>query len=99
MSHRILRSQLAAPLPSTAPSSRSAFVLPCKKLVVQYSETQGSNRGMREFIGRGMVVDIAKRYPSVEVVVERKEAKHPMLRGVYSAFRPVWSGSRARELT
>ncbi|BGO89199.1 hypothetical protein NBRC10512_005967 [Rhodotorula toruloides] len=87
MSPRILRSSLSAPLPSTAPSSRSAFILPCKKLVVQYSEIQGSNRGMRDFIGQGLPVDIARRYPGVEVVVERREAKHPVLRGVYNNGR------------
>ncbi|GAA6033386.1 hypothetical protein JCM8097_006725 [Rhodosporidiobolus ruineniae] len=85
MSAPLLRRALAAPLtPGAAPS---AFALPCTKLVIQYSETQGSNKGMRNFIGSAMVVDLAHRYPQVEVVVERREGAHPMLRGVYANGR------------
>ncbi|GAA6001888.1 mitochondrial 54S ribosomal protein mL43 MRPL51 [Rhodotorula paludigena] len=85
MASRVLRRSLAAPLPSTAPASSSAFVLPCKKLVLSYSEQQGSHRGMRAFLGSGQVARLAERYPSVEVVVERNEkaGRHPQLRGVY----------------
>ncbi|GAA5896259.1 hypothetical protein JCM6882_008534 [Rhodosporidiobolus microsporus] len=72
---------------SSASSSLRAFALPCTKLVLQYSETQGSNRGMRNFLGSAMVVDLARRFPGVEMVVERKEGRHPLLRGVYANGR------------
>ncbi|GAA5854911.1 hypothetical protein JCM8547_004119 [Rhodosporidiobolus lusitaniae] len=91
-SRALLRRSLAPPLTSSIPSlspgpSTPAFSLACKKLVLQYSELAGSNKGARSFIGSGMVVDLARRFPGVEVVVERREGKHPVLRGVYSNGR------------
>ncbi|GAA5916241.1 hypothetical protein JCM5296_001174 [Sporobolomyces johnsonii] len=87
MAARLLRRSLAlphSPTPASPSSSSSAFVLPCKKLVLSYSETQGSARGMRAFLASAQVADLARRYPGVEVVIRREEGgRHPMLRGVY----------------
>ncbi|GAA5847787.1 hypothetical protein JCM9279_006634 [Rhodotorula babjevae] len=85
MASRLLRASLRAPLPSTAPSSSAAFTRPCHKLVVQYSEHQGSHKGMRAFLQSGMLARIAHHHPTTEVVVERSEhqGRHPLLRGVY----------------
>ena len=87
MASRVLRASLRAPLPSTAPSSSAAFTRPCHKLVVQYSEHQGSHKGMRAFLQSGMLARIAHHNPTTEVVVERSEhqGRHPLLRGVYRA--------------
>ncbi|BGP45674.1 39S ribosomal protein L51, mitochondrial [Rhodotorula kratochvilovae] len=85
MASRILRASLSAPLPSTAPSSRAAFLPPCKKLVVAYSEQQGSHRGIRAFLASPLLHRIARENPATELVVERIEeaGRHPLLRGVY----------------
>ncbi|BGP18827.1 hypothetical protein JCM10213_003482 [Rhodosporidiobolus nylandii] len=83
--HALRRAALSAPLapgPSTA-----AFSLPCTKLVLQYSERAGSAKGVRQFLSSGMVVDLARRFPQVEVVVERVEGRGPVWRGVYANNR------------
>ncbi|GAA5951312.1 hypothetical protein JCM3765_002441 [Sporobolomyces pararoseus] len=89
MSSRILRRSLALPTSSTPGSpnltspSPSSTILGCKKLVISYSEVQGSAKGVRSFLGSGMAQEWARNYPGVEFVVKREEGKHPLLRGVY----------------
>ncbi len=87
---RVLRRALAAPIPSASSASAShaapAFApRPCRKLVVSYSEQLGSHRGMRDFLGSALVVDLARRNPHTEVVVDRIEGnnRHPLLRALY----------------
>lgn len=88
MSASILRASLKAPLSSgTAGPSSAAFLLPCKKLVVEYCEVWGSNRGMRDFVA-SEAVRLAERYPGVEMVVKRVENRHPHLRGSYGQSQP-----------
>ncbi|GAA5827186.1 hypothetical protein JCM3770_003024 [Rhodotorula araucariae] len=85
MAARVLRASLAAPLPQTAAASRAAFVAPCKKLVVAYSEQQGSHRGMRAFLASPRLAQLARDNPATEFVVDRVEqaGRHPLLRAVY----------------
>ncbi|GAA5944184.1 mitochondrial 54S ribosomal protein mL43 MRPL51 [Sporobolomyces koalae] len=89
MSSRILRRSLALPAsltpasPNVTSPSPTSFVLACKKLVLSYSEVQGSAKGMRNFLASGQAAKLAKEYPGVEVVIRREEGKHPLLRGVY----------------
>jgi len=87
MASRILRRSLALPSSSTPASpnlpSPSSFVLGCKKLVLSYSEIQGSALGMRQFLSSGHVQQLANQYPGVEIVVKREEGKHPILRALY----------------
>ncbi|GAA6003414.1 hypothetical protein JCM10207_000323 [Rhodosporidiobolus poonsookiae] len=80
----LLRRSLRAPL--TPGSSPSAFSLPCTKLVLHYSEHQGSNKGAQSFIASGMLAQLASRFPQVEFVVEQRTG-HPVLRGVYANGR------------
>ncbi|GAA6022098.1 hypothetical protein JCM11491_002109 [Sporobolomyces phaffii] len=86
---KILRRSLALPASATPASpnltspARSSFVLGCKKVVLSYSEVQGSARGMRNFLASGQAAHWAREYPGVEFVVKREEGRHPMLRGVY----------------
>ncbi|GAA5913345.1 mitochondrial 54S ribosomal protein mL43 MRPL51 [Sporobolomyces salmoneus] len=88
-SSRILRRSLALPSSSTPASpnltspSPSSFVLGCKKLVLSYSEVQGSAKGMRSFLSSGLATQWAERYPGVEFVVKREEGRHPILRALY----------------
>ncbi|GAA5990618.1 hypothetical protein JCM10908_003157 [Rhodotorula pacifica] len=92
---RLLRRSLAAPLPSASSSSSTTqptalpSLRPCRKLVLSYSEQLGSHRGMRDFLGSALVVDLARRNPQVEVVVDRVEGnnKHPILRALYANGR------------
>ncbi|GAA5847982.1 hypothetical protein JCM3766R1_005929 [Sporobolomyces carnicolor] len=89
MASKVLRRSLALPASSTPASPNltsphsSSFVLGCKKLVLSYSEVQGSAKGMRHFLSSGLAAQWAERYPGVEFVVRREEGKHPMLRGLY----------------
>lgn len=93
MAAPILRASLRAPLASgTAGPSSAAFVLPCRKLVLEYCEVWGSNRGMRDFVA-SEAVRLAERYPGVEMVIKRVENRHPHLRGNYGT-----SGGRFRLL-
>ncbi|KAM0792858.1 hypothetical protein ACM66B_002622 [Microbotryomycetes sp. NB124-2] len=78
MAH-ILRRSLAAPVSNGS----AAFVLPCRKLVFEYCESWGSNKGMREFLGRGDIVKVAERNPGVEIVLRRVDNRHPHIKGVY----------------
>ncbi|GAA5867724.1 hypothetical protein JCM3774_003392 [Rhodotorula dairenensis] len=94
---RILRRSLALPVPSasaastktTAAAAAAAHLRPCRKLVLSYSEHLGSHRGVRDFLGSALVVDLARRNPQVEVVVDRVEGnnKHPILRALYANGR------------
>lgn len=92
MASRLLRRSLAAPLPSASSASPHTQVplvplaRPCRKLVLSYSESLGSHRGIRDFLASALVVDLARRNPQVEVVVDRVEGnnKHPILRALYS---------------
>ncbi|GAA5991582.1 hypothetical protein JCM5350_002623 [Sporobolomyces pararoseus] len=86
MASRILRRSLALPsssTPASPNSSTSSTILGCKKLVISYSEVQGSAKGVRSFLGSGMAQEWARNYPGVEFVVKREEGRHPLLRGVY----------------
>ncbi|GAA5954651.1 hypothetical protein JCM8115_004651 [Rhodotorula mucilaginosa] len=95
MASRLLRRSLAAPLPSASSASPHTQVplvplaRPCRKLVLSYSESLGSHRGIRDFLASALVVDLARKNPQVEVVVDRVEGnnKHPILRALYTNGR------------
>ena len=108
MASRLLRRSLAAPLPSASSSSPHTQVplvplaRPCRKLVLSYSESLGSHRGIRDFLASALVVDLARRNPQVEVVVDRVEGnnKHPILRALYSTVPSLfWSSFNIHILT
>ncbi len=83
MAAPVLRASLRAPLSSgTAGPSSAAFLLPCRKLVLEYCEVWGSNKGMRDFVATE-AVKLAERYPGVEMVIKRVENRHPHLKGNY----------------
>lgn len=95
----ILRASLRAPLSSGAAGpSNAAFILPCRKLVLEYCEVWGSNKGMRDFVATE-AVRLAEKYPGVEFVVRRVENRHPHLKGNYGKLNQLGSVSVADELT
>ncbi|KAI7898835.1 thioredoxin-like protein [Cokeromyces recurvatus] len=59
-----------------------SFVLQCRKMVFNYCEKWGSNKGMIEYI-RNDLVKFAKENPQIEIVVQPRPAHHPIIRGLY----------------
>lgn len=90
----ILRSSLKLTSNSINQSNNN-FILPCKKIVIQFSEEWNSNKGLKEFISNPKyLINLANNYPSVEIVLERKEFKHPHVIGIYCLFYyPLFSSS------
>ncbi|KAI8074727.1 thioredoxin-like protein [Gongronella butleri] len=59
-----------------------AFVLQCRKLVFNYCEHWGSSKGMVDYIKKDLV-NFARENPQIEIVVQQRKAKHPVVRGYY----------------
>ncbi|CAO3668433.1 unnamed protein product [Umbelopsis vinacea] len=59
-----------------------AYVLQCRKLIFNYCENWGSNKGMIDYIKKDLV-EFAKANPQIEFVVEPRPAHHPIVRGQY----------------
>ncbi|AWU74949.1 hypothetical protein CAS74_003310 [Pichia kudriavzevii] len=60
-----------------------AFVLPCKRITLQYCNFGGSSEGMRDFL-RQRLPKFAARHPEIEFRVVEKPGKHPIVKGEYS---------------
>ena len=54
----------------------------CKKLLIRYSDLDGSSRGVREWM-KSHLVDFAALNPAMSVQTELKRAVHPFVRGYY----------------
>ncbi|ODV95308.1 hypothetical protein PACTADRAFT_80723 [Pachysolen tannophilus NRRL Y-2460] len=67
---------------SIARNGIGAFVLPCRRITLQYCNWGGSSQGMRDFLTQRLS-KIAQQYPEIEFKVVRKSG-HPILRGDYS---------------
>ncbi|CAO3634890.1 unnamed protein product [Cunninghamella blakesleeana] len=59
-----------------------AFVLQCRKLVFNYCESWGSNKGMINYIKKDLI-QFARENPQIEIVVQQRKAHHPIIRGEY----------------
>ncbi|KAI8973455.1 thioredoxin-like protein [Mycotypha africana] len=59
-----------------------AFVLQCRKMVFNYCEHWGSNKGMIEFIKKDLA-QFAKENPQIEIAVQPRPNHHPVIRGYY----------------
>lgn len=55
----------------------------CKKILIQYSDYDGSSRGIRSWMS-SRLVDFAKTNPLLEVETQIKRNRHPFLRGYYA---------------
>ncbi|CAO3674250.1 unnamed protein product [Rhizopus stolonifer] len=71
----------ARALPRTN-NGTGAFVLQCRKLVFNYCEKWGSNKGMIEYIKKDLT-QFATENPQIEIVVQPRPAHHPIVRGYY----------------
>ncbi|KAI8336221.1 thioredoxin-like protein [Chlamydoabsidia padenii] len=69
-------------LASTTNNGTGAFVLQCRKLVFNYCEMWGSNKGMVNYIKKDLA-QFARENPQIEVVVQQRKAHHPIIRGQY----------------
>ncbi|SAM09671.1 hypothetical protein [Absidia glauca] len=67
---------------STTNNGTGAFVLQCRKLVFNYCELWGSNKGMVNYIKKDLA-QFARENPQIEIVVQQRKAHHPIVRGEY----------------
>ena len=54
----------------------------CKKILIRYSDYDGSSKGVREWM-RANLVDFAKKNPDLQVTTVLKRCVHPFVRGNY----------------
>lgn len=87
---RLLRRQLIS---SPSPSSPQSYILPIRKLLVSYHEKLESHRGLRAWIQRHAPA-IARKFPSVEVVLATHLRRGALLKGFYRAY--LYTPSRVR---
>lgn len=78
---------LRVPLSTRPPlgGSSGTFVLPCRKVVLEYCEKSVASKGMRDYILQ-QASSIARTHPSVEFVVAPRPQKSPLLRGFYCTY-------------
>ncbi|CAR24237.1 54S ribosomal protein L51 [Lachancea thermotolerans] len=62
------------------------YILPCKKVILQYCNWGGSSQGMRDFLTSKRLDILAKKYPQIEFNVLRKSG-HPLVRAQYTNGR------------
>jgi len=80
----ILRGSLSStPGPSGAIGS---YALPCRKIVLEYNELWPSSRGTKDFVERH-AIQLATRWPSVEIVTLEKPNQHPIAKGFYRELK------------
>lgn len=78
---------LRVPLSTRPPlgGSSGTFVLPCRKVVLEYCEKSVASKGMRDFILQ-QANSLARAHPSVEFVVRPCPQRSPLLRGFYRMY-------------
>ncbi|KAI8874298.1 hypothetical protein GQ42DRAFT_159875 [Ramicandelaber brevisporus] len=78
-----LQQQRVTLSPQIKPGQNGHFTLPCRKIVLHYSEHGATSRdGMNEFLVKDMV-KYAKRNPEIEFVVQPRPGEHPSIRAFY----------------
>ncbi|KAJ1861424.1 39S ribosomal protein L51, mitochondrial [Coemansia sp. RSA 1722] len=60
-----------------------AFIFPCRKLVFNYCERSGSSKSMMEYLQK-QAIKFAQENPQIEVVVQPRPSKHPVIRAFYT---------------
>ncbi|KAJ1794083.1 39S ribosomal protein L51, mitochondrial [Coemansia sp. RSA 2399] len=61
----------------------NSFVFPCRKIVFNYCERSGSSKSMMEYLQKE-ALDFAKENPQIEVIVQPRPSKHPLIRAFYT---------------
>ncbi|KDN53432.1 hypothetical protein K437DRAFT_253130 [Tilletiaria anomala UBC 951] len=95
---RLLRGTLFS-RPGPAGQPAGSYVLPCRKIVLEYCPRGASSVGTRDFLttpthkaprvaaaaiaAQSRIVQLAQEFPSVEVVIKEAPHKHPLARGFY----------------
>ncbi|KAJ2960458.1 hypothetical protein NQZ79_g4191 [Umbelopsis isabellina] len=69
-------------LASVTKNGVGTYILQCRKMVFNYCENWGSNKGMIQYLKKDLV-EFAKANPQIEIVVEPRPAHHPIIRGEY----------------
>jgi large subunit ribosomal protein L43 len=85
---QVLRGSLRS---SPGPSGLGGFSLPCRKIVLEYNDQWPSSKGAMDFARKGKLTQIAQQWPNVEVVLQEKPNKHPMLRAFYGECIMIFS--------
>lgn len=85
---QILRGSLRS---SPGPSGLGGFSLPCRKVVLEYNDQWPSSKGAMDFARKGKLTQIAQQWPNVEVVLQEKPNRHPMLRAFYGECIMIFS--------
>ncbi|KAJ2524010.1 39S ribosomal protein L51, mitochondrial [Coemansia sp. RSA 2049] len=61
----------------------NSFVFPCRKMVFNYCERSGSSKAMMEYLQKE-ALEFAKGNPQIEVIVQPRPSKHPLIRAFYT---------------
>ncbi|KAJ2356740.1 39S ribosomal protein L51, mitochondrial [Coemansia erecta] len=69
--------------PTKPKNGVGAFVFPCRKLVFNYCERSGSSKSMMEYL-QTEAVRFAQMNPQIEVIVQPRPSKHPIIRALYT---------------
>lgn len=68
--------------PTNPKNGVGAFVFPCRKMVFHYCERSGSSRPMMEYLQKE-VTKFSRENPQIEVIVQPRPSKHPVVRAFY----------------
>ena len=60
-----------------------------RSLMLQYCDTSGSSAGVRDFLER-FLVPFAKANPQMQIAVNTRSWKHPVVKGWYVQDNPKW---------
>ncbi|KAI9505215.1 39S ribosomal protein L51, mitochondrial [Coemansia spiralis] len=60
----------------------NSFVFPCRKIVFNYCERSGSSKAILEYL-RKDAIQFAKNNPQIEVIVQPRPSRHPVIRAFY----------------
>ncbi|KAJ1951358.1 39S ribosomal protein L51, mitochondrial [Linderina macrospora] len=82
--NELVRAEKDALIKATKPKNGvGAFVFPCRKMVFNYCERSGSSNSFKDYL-QGAAVKFAKENPQIEVVVQPRPSRHPIIRAFYT---------------
>lgn len=77
---------LTTPIRLVARNGVGAFVRPCQRITLGFSNWGGSSVGMRKFLTSDLK-QIAAEFPEIEFTVTERPSAHPIVRGEYANGR------------